>query len=79
MLFNYWIELQQSASRVQEVLTILERMEKDLDEAEKWVNEAKRNLLSLASAEGEKALAEAVNEANAAAQEKLGKARIEAE
>ncbi|MFN3621582.1 MAG: hypothetical protein ACK4TI_01700, partial [Nitrososphaerales archaeon] len=71
--------MQHSGSRVQDVLKILENMEKDLDEAEKWVGEAKRSLLSLASAEGEKALAEAINEANAAAQEKLERARIEAE
>lgn len=70
---------QYSASRVQEALTILERMEKDLDEVERWVSEAKRILLGLAASEGEKAMSEALNEANAVAQERLEKARLEAE
>ena len=71
--------LQQSASRVQEAISTLEKLEKELDDVEKWVAEAKRALVSLASAEGEKAMTEALNEANVMTQERLEKARVEAE
>ena len=71
--------LHQSASRVQEAISTLEKLEKELDEVEKWVAEAKRALVSLAAAEGERAMTEALNEANALVQEKLEKARVEAE
>lgn len=50
-----------------------------MDEVEKWVAEAKRALVSLAAAEGEKALTEALNEANVLVQERLEEARVEAE
>ena len=71
--------LQQSASRVQEAISTLEKLEKELDGVEKWVAEAKRALVTLAAAEGEKTMVEALNEANALVQEKLEKARVEAE
>ena len=71
--------LQQSASKVQEALSTLEKLEKELDDVEKWVAEAKRVLVSLASAEGERAMTEALNEANAIVQERLDKARVDAE
>ncbi len=71
--------MEQSASRVQEAIATLQRLEKELDEVEKWVAEAKRTLLSLATAEGEKAMTEALNEANTLVQERLEKARVEAE
>jgi len=64
---------------VQEALSILEKLEKELDDVEKWVAEAKRALVSLASAEGERAMTEALNEANAIVQERLDKARVDAE
>jgi len=64
---------------VQEAISTLEKLEKELDEVEKWVAEAKRALVTLAAAEGERAMTEALNEANTLVQEKLEKARIEAE
>jgi vacuolar-type H+-ATPase subunit H len=70
---------QQVASRVQEAIAILQKLEKELDEVEKWVAEAKRTLLSLATVEGEKAMTEALSEANALVQERLEKARVNAE
>jgi len=64
---------------VQEAISTLEKLEKELDEVEKWVAEAKRALITLATAEGERAMTEALNEANTLVQERLEKARIEAE
>jgi len=64
---------------VQEAISALEKLEKELDEVEKWVAEAKRVLLTLAAAEGERAMTEALNEANTLVQEKLEKVRVEAE
>jgi len=64
---------------VQEAISALEKLEKELDEVEKWVGEAKRVLLTLAAAEGERAMTEALNEANTLVQEKLEKVRVEAE
>lgn len=71
--------MQQPASRVQEAISILQRLEKELDEVEKWVAEAKRALLTLAASEGEKAMTEALNELNTLVQEKLAKVKVEAE
>lgn len=71
--------LQQSASKVQKAISTLQKLEKELEEVEKWVVEAKRALLTLASAEGERAMTEALNEANILVQEKLEMARVEAE
>ncbi len=71
--------MHQSAARVQEAISALEKLEKDLDEVEKWVAEAKRALVTLAAAEGERAMTEALNEANALVQEKLEKVKAEAE
>jgi vacuolar-type H+-ATPase subunit H len=64
---------------VQEAIATLQKLEKELDEVEKWVAEAKRTLVSLAAAEGEKAMTEALSEANALVQERLEKARVDAE
>ena len=71
--------LKQSAARVQEAISTLEKLEEELDEVEKWVAEAKRALVTLAATEGEKAMTEALNEANALVQEKLEKVKVEAE
>jgi len=64
---------------VQKAISTLQKLEKELEEVEKWVVEAKRALLTLASAEGERAMTEALNEANILVQEKLEMARVEAE
>ena len=71
--------LQQSASKVQQAISTLETLEKELNEVERWVAEAKRALITLAAAEGEKAMTEALNEANALVQERLEKTKVEAE
>ncbi len=70
---------QHSAAGIQEALAILSGAEKEIDEAKEWLGEAKRLIVNLAAVEGERAMTEALNEANMIAQQNLARARLEAE
>ena len=71
--------MSQTTSKIQEAISTLSEMEKELDEVKSRISDMKHILQTAAIEEAEKARVVALEQANTLAQEKMAKVRTDAE